>query len=247
VALVTGAGRRRGIAAAVARRLAAAGWDLGLSWWLPSDAGLPWAGRPEEPLELAEELGQRVRVAWHEADLADPAAPAALFDAIAGRLGPVPALVCSHARSRRGGVLDTTAEDFDVHVAVNARATLLLIRELARRLQPSVPGRVVSLTSDAIHGEVAYGASKAALERITVAAAVELAPRGITVNAVNPGPTDTGWMTGQEERRLARRTPAGRVGLPGDAAALVAFLCSEEAGWITCQVLFSDGGFSAGR
>jgi 3-oxoacyl-[acyl-carrier protein] reductase len=186
VALITGAGRRRGIAAAVARRLAADGWDLGLSWWLPADVGLPWSGSPEEPRQLAKELGRAARVAWQEADLEDPAAPAALFDAIAGRLGPVAALVCSHARTRRGGVLDTTAGDFDAHMAVNARATLLLIRELARRLPPGIPGRVVSLTSDALHGEVAYGASKAALERITVAAAVELAPRGITVNAVNP-------------------------------------------------------------
>jgi ATP-dependent RNA helicase HelY len=225
VALITGAGRRRGIAAAVARRLAAEGWDLGLSWWPAGDAGLPWAGPPGEPLELAEELGLTVRVAWHEADLADPAAPATLFDAIAGRLGPVQALVCSHARSRRGGVLDTTAEDFDAHVAVNARATLLLIRELASRLPAGVPGRVVSLTSDALHGEVAYGASKAALERVTVAAAIELAPRGITVNAVKPGPDRHGLddrgrraaagaaHPGGPDRPARRRCGAGRLPL----------------------------------
>jgi 3-oxoacyl-[acyl-carrier protein] reductase len=131
-------------------------------------------------------------------------------------------------------------------MAINARATLLLIREFARRLPTGTSGRVVSLTSDAVHGEVAYGASKAALERITAAAARELAPRDITVNAVNPGPNDTGWMTPRVRRRLLHDMPLGRLGLPTDAAALVSFLCSEDGGWITGQVLFSNGGFGAG-
>lgn len=252
---MTGISRRSGIAAGIARRLAVEGWDLGLTWWLPADEGMPWAGGPDEPMEvadelvnLAEEVGRPIHVTWHQADLAEPEAPAAIFRAIEAGLGPVSALVNCHARSRSGGIFDTSAADFDAHMAVNARATLLMIREFAHRLPEGLAGRVVNLTSDAVHGEVAYGASKAALDRITVAAAVELAPRGITVNAVNPGPNDTGWMTDEVKRRLAARTPSGRVGQPTDAAALIAFLCSEDAGWITGQVLHSDGGFSvAGR
>jgi 3-oxoacyl-[acyl-carrier protein] reductase len=102
---------------------------------------------------------------------------------------------------------------------------------------------VVSLTSDALHGEVAYGASKAALDRITIAAARELGPRGISVNAVNPGPIDTGWMSPEVRERVLGQTPLGRLGTPADTAALVSFLLSEEGGWINGQVLYSNGGF----
>jgi 3-oxoacyl-[acyl-carrier protein] reductase len=244
VVLVTGTSRARGIGAAIAQRLADDGWDVGLTWWLPADAGTPWAGEPEEPRRLVEALRRAgARVAWHEADLADPAAPPRVFDAIEDELGLVSALVNSHAVSRRGTVLDTAVQDFDEHMDVNARATLLLVRELANRLPAGAPGRVVSLTSDAIHGEVAYGASKAALDRITVAAARELGPRGITVNAVNPGPIDTGWMTHDVRGRLLAETPAGRLGRPADTAALVSFLCSDDGAWVTGQTLYSNGGF----
>ena len=231
----------------MAKRLASDGWDVGLTWWLPADSGLRWSGGPDEPFQLVEDLREAgVRVAWHEADLADPAAPKEIFEAIETELGTVTALVNSHAVSLAGGIFDTSVEEFDRHMAVNARATLLLIREFARRLPTGMSGRVVSLTSDALHGEVAYGASKAALERITTAAARELAPRGITVNAVNPGPNDTGWMDARVRRRLLHDMPMGRLGRPDDTAALVSFLCSEDGGWITGQVLVSNGGFVAG-
>ncbi|HKF19873.1 MAG TPA: SDR family oxidoreductase [Candidatus Dormibacteraeota bacterium] len=231
----------------MAKRLAADGWDVGLTWWLPADKSLPWSGGADEPFQLVEALREAgARVAWHEADLADPAAPKEIFEAIETELGTVTALVNSHAVSLAGGIFETTVEEFDRHMAVNARATLLLIREFARRLPTGMSGRVVSLTSDAVHGEVAYGASKAALERITVAAARELAPRGITVNAVNPGPNDTGWMEPRVRRRLLHDMPMGRLGRPADTAALVSFLCSEDGGWITGQVLASNGGFVAG-
>lgn len=241
--LVTGTSRARGIGAEIARRLAADGWDVGLTWWLPADAGMPWAGGPDEPHGLVAELEEAgARVAWHEADLARADAPARIFDAVEAVLGPVSALVCSHALSLGGGVLDTPAGEFDRHLAVNARATLLLIRELALRLPAGTPGRVVTLTSGALDGEVAYGASKAAQDRVTIAAAGELGPRGITANAVDPGPVDTGWMTPEIRARLLAATPLGRLGTPADTASLVSFLCSDGGGWITGQVLRSRGG-----
>src|SRR5438445_3659102 len=105
--LVTGASRARGIAAAIARTLAGDGWDVGLTWWLPADEGLSWAGAAEEPMELVADLQrQRVRVAWCEADLSDSSAPAEVFDAIQAKLGLVSGLVNSHARSRSGGLFD---------------------------------------------------------------------------------------------------------------------------------------------
>ena len=177
---------------------------------------------------------------FEHADLADPAAPARIFE----ELGSFEALVTCHAVSELGGLLETDAAQLDRHLAVNVRATALLMAELARRL-PGDRGRIVNFTSGLpLRGELAYAASKGAIAWLTVSAAVELGPRGITANAIDPGPTDTGWMDDELKEAIAAATPLGRVGRPQDAAELVAFLCSERAGWITGRVLRSDGGFS---
>jgi 3-oxoacyl-[acyl-carrier protein] reductase len=237
-ALVTGASRRAGIGAAVVDVLRRDGWSVATTGWRAYDASEPWGSQPGE----AEEIGAG---AFIEADLSDPNAPAQALHAAEEMIGPLTALVVVHTESRSGGVLDTQAADFDRHVSVNARSVLLLAAEFARRFRGEAgAGRIVAFTSDAVHGEVAYGASKAALEQIVVAAAAELGPLGITVNAVNPGPTDTGWISSELRERLEQRTPLGRVGRPEDAAELVAFLCSPRGGWITGQIITSDGGWS---
>jgi 3-oxoacyl-[acyl-carrier protein] reductase len=92
-------------------------------------------------------------------------------------------------------------------------------------------------------GELAYAATKGAIEALTVTLAAEVGGKGITVNAVNPGPTDTGWMTEELRRELSEKFPTERVGEPEDAARLVAFLAGDEARWITGQVIHSEGGF----
>jgi len=241
--LITGAGRREGIAAACARTLAEAGWDVGLSCWRPYDRDFGPSSRDDEPLELAAELrGLGVRAEVAEADLGDPAAPARLFDELERRLGPVTALVAAHCRDVELALLDTSAEEFDRHFAVNARSVALLIRELATRL-PGDDGRVVAFTSDALEANVPYGVSKGALDRVVKAAAIELGPRGVRANCINPGPTDTGWISDELRAELSRRTPLGRPGLPRESADLVAFLLSPRGGWITGQLLHSNGGF----
>lgn len=154
------------------------------------------------------------------------------------------ALVTCHAVSELGGLLDTTAEQIDRHLGANVRGTLLLMAEFVRRL-PGDWGRIVNFTSGLpLHGEIAYAASKGAIAWLSVAAAVDLGPRGVTVNAIDPGPTDTGWMDDELKATIERSTPLGRLGRPEDAAELVAFLCSPRGGWITGRVLRSDGGFS---
>ena len=239
-ALVTGASRRAGIAAAVVTALEREGWSVATTGWRAYDASGPWGSQPHE----AEEIG---RGRFVEADLTDPDAPAHVLNAAEAVVGSITALVVAHTESRAGGVLETDAAAFDRHLAVNARSALLLVGEFARRFRGARgSGRVVAFTSDALHGEVAYGASKAALERIVIAAAAELGPLGVTVNAVNPGPTDTGWISAELRQRFEQATPLGRVGQPEDAAELVAFLCSARAGWITGQVIASDGGWSVG-
>lgn len=149
----------------------------------------------------------------------------------------------SHAESVDSGLLDTTVESFDRHFAVNARATWLLIREYGLRFR-SAPGtgRIVALTSDHTVGNLPYGASKGALDRITLAAAHELAQLGVTANAINPGPVDTGWMTDDVRDACLGATPLGRLGTPQDTAHLVDFLCSPQGQWVNGQLLKSNGG-----
>jgi 3-oxoacyl-[acyl-carrier protein] reductase len=202
-------------------------------------------GDPEaDPIALAREIeAAGARALAIEADLADPSAPGQVI-AEAGRvLGPVAALVLSHSESVDSGILDTSVESFDRHFAVNARAAWLLIRAVAGQV-PEDGARIVALTSDHVVGNMPYGASKGALDRIVIAAAGELARLGITANVVNPGPIDTGWMDDATRATLIAQQPTGRLGTPDDVARLVRFLVSSDARWVTGQLITSDGGFS---
>ncbi|MDQ0835707.1 3-oxoacyl-[acyl-carrier protein] reductase [Streptomyces achromogenes] len=246
VALVTGVGRSLGIGAGVARRLAQGGWNVAFTYWTPYDARMAWGAEADAADTIAETLAQRgAETASVEADLADPDTPARVFDEVRSRLGDVTALVMCHCESVDSGLLDTTLESFDRHFAVNARATWLLIREYGRRFQGARgTGRVISLTSDHTVGNLPYGASKGALDRITLAAAHELGELGITANVIDPGPVDTGWMSDGIRDHVVRRTPLARLGNPQDTAHLVEFLCSPQGQWINGQLLKSNGGFA---
>ncbi|MCW2506224.1 MAG: short-chain dehydrogenase/reductase [Actinomycetia bacterium] len=241
LALVTGAGRRIGIGAAIARKLAETGWDIAFTYWPGYDERMPWGRDDETPAELTAAIeGHGGRAIAVEADLTDPSAASRVF----GEAGDVRGLVLSHAESVDSGILDTTVESFDRHFAVNARASWLLIREFARQFTgPHGTGRIVALTSDHTTGNLPYGASKGALDRIVIAAATELRGQGITANVVNPGPVDTGWISPALAAELVARTPLGRLGRPEDTASLVAFLCSPAGAWINGQLLYSNGGF----
>ena len=150
----------------------------------------------------------------------------------------------SHAHDVESGILDTTAESFDKHVAVNARASLLLIAAFARQVD-AAGGAIVAFTSDHTTGNLPYGASKGALDRIVISAARELGPRLISANVVNPGPIDTGWMDDETRTSLTAYHPLGRAGTPKDIAGITAFLLSDEGRWVSGQLLHTDGGFSA--
>lgn len=228
-ALITGVSRRRGIAAAVAERLRDDGLEVVTAGWTPYDS-IVHAGIDEQT-----ETDFQV-------DLGEASAPAELIDAAQEKVGPITALVVAHTCDEGGGVFDMTPELIDRHLSANVRGTLLLIRAFAEQLEGR-SGRIVIFTSGPPQtGAIAYAASKGALEWITFSAASELGPRGITVNAVNPGPNQTGWMTPEIEQGAARRTPLGRVGRPEDAAALVSFLLSNDAAFINGEIITSDGG-----
>jgi len=227
-ALVTGVGRRAGIAGSIADRLRRDGWAVATTGWRGYDARMSW-GADDEPL------------ADYEVDFTDPAAPDDLFCCL-GDGEPVTAMVLAHAESVDSDLLSTTAESFDRHMAVNARASWLLVRAFARQFPAGASGRIVALTSDHTAFNLPYGASKGALDRIVIAAATELAPLGITANVVNPGATDSGWIDDDVRAAILRRNLQPRVGTPVDAANLVSFLLSDDGGWINAQVLYSDGG-----
>ena len=250
VALVTGATRLQGIGAAICRALAARGADVAFSHWRPYDAAFPWSGADSEPQDLERELiAAGVRAEAIECDLSDPEAPAKLLDAVAERLGTVGILVNNAAYSTNDGYERLDAATIDAHYAVNMRGAMLLTAEFARRFVSADGrfGRVVNLTSGQGLGpmpeELAYGATKGAIEAFTRSLAPAVAGMGITVNAVNPGPTDTGWISPELREALLPMLPMGRLGTPEDAARLVTWLAGPEAGWVTGQVIHSEGGF----
>ena len=254
-AVVTGVSRRAGIGYAVARRLAALGASLFLHHYAPHDRGQPWG---EDPGGTGAVLaGVRAALAGAGAgagvhdiqlDLASGDAPDRLIRAAAEACGHLDILVCNHARSGGDGPLGTLdASLLDAHWAVNARSAILLAQAFAVRHDGRPGGRVIFMTSGQdlgpMPGEVAYAASKGALASVTKTLADQLADQQITVNAVNPGPVDTGYATPEAYEAVRRRFPRQRWGAPDDPARLVAWLVTDEAAWITGQVINTEGGF----
>jgi 3-oxoacyl-[acyl-carrier protein] reductase len=247
VAVVTGASRRVGIGAAIVRALAAKKADVFVTYYCPYDAQQPYGdshGDVDELLAELQHLG--VRYGHLELDLSDPAAPAALFDAVERELGTPHILVNNAAAGKLGGIDSLTAEMLDEHYAVNVRAMALLCAEFVRRFNGKCGGRIINLTSGQGLGpmpdELAYVASKGAIEAFTLSLSPAAMRRGITVNAIDPGATDTGWMTEAQEADWVSHAAGGRLGLPADAARLAAFLASDDAAWITGQIIHSRGG-----
>ncbi len=248
VALVTGVGRRRGIGSAVCLALASRGADVVLSYWRAYDRKMPWASDEDEPGALLGELrAAGVRAEGVEADLSRPDSPGSLLDAVEERLGRPSILVNTAAYSTRDGFETLDAEALDTHYAVNVRAMALLSVGFARRYPGGPGGRIINFSSGQslgpMPGELAYVATKGAIEAFTLTLAAEVGHKGITVNAINPGPTDTGWMTEELKSEIITKSPSGRIGEPEDAARLVAFLAGDEGAWITGQVIHSEGGF----
>lgn len=250
LAIVTGASRGRGIGAAVCQALARMKVDIFFTYWRPHDQALYGPGAEEYRQLLASLREEGIRCECLEVDLSLPQSAVQIMDEVEKRLGSATILVNNAAHDDLTAPFDQLdASIFDRYYAVNMRGTMLLSIEFARRFSRPAGGRIINLTSGQgvgpMPGKLPYIATKGAIEAFTVTLSAEVAVRGITVNAVDPGPTDTGWISADPdlERSLKERAPFGRIGQPEDAARLIAFLASDAAEWITGQVIHSRGGF----
>ncbi|MCW3820210.1 3-oxoacyl-ACP reductase FabG [Micromonospora sp. DR5-3] len=238
VALVTGGSR--GIGAAVALRLAADGADVALTYQQNGD-------RAAQVVEQIKAAGRRALAV--RADNADPAALTRTVDEVVGEFGRIDILVNNAGIYLAGPVDDLGLAEFDLSIAVNVRAPFVTSKAAARHMVSG--GRIINIGSNmaqraAFPGHSVYSLSKTALIGLTKGLGRDLGPRGITVNLINPGPTDTDAnpADGPYAEAIRGFTALGQYAEPADIAAAVAFLAREDSRYLTGATIDVDGGFA---
>jgi 3-oxoacyl-[acyl-carrier protein] reductase len=237
-ALVTGASR--GIGAAIARALASDGWPVGVNYRSDRD-------KADTVVEAIERDGGRATAVV--GDVSDPASPDELFGALEQAFGmPVLVLVNNAGVNRDDLSPSLSDEEWSVVLDTNLSAAFRLTRRALKGMLRARAGRIVNISSvaglRANPGQANYAAAKAGLMALTKTVAVEVARRGITVNAVAPGLIETD-MTTDVPKELLAAVPARRIGTPEEVAACVRFLASAQASYVTGAVLTVDGGLAA--
>jgi 3-oxoacyl-[acyl-carrier protein] reductase len=237
VAIVTGASK--GIGAAIARHLARDGTAVVVNY--ASNA----AAAAEVVADIERIGGRAIAV---QADIGEPAAAQKLFDAATQAFGGVDILVNNAGVMELSPIAEATDASFERQLSANLGGVFRGMREAGRRLRDG--GRIISFSSSVVGlyqpGYGVYAATKAAVEAMTHILAKELGSRGITVNAVAPGPVGTDlFLTGKSQEQvsaIARMNPLGRLGTPDDIARVVAFLAGPDGAWINGQVIRANGG-----
>jgi 3-oxoacyl-[acyl-carrier protein] reductase len=233
IAIVTGASQ--GIGLAVAKRFFADGANLVLTY-------LPAHGSVEQIMEHVGATDDRAMII--AGDLRRDGFITSLFEAADRRFGAPNIVAAIAGVNLNRPVVDTTEEDYDRVFATNTRATFWIFQEAARRTVDG--GRIIGTSSNMVlqgrAGHALYSASKAAVEQFVRTLAKEVGGRGITVNAIAPGPTDTAMVSQLSRDTAPAITPLGKLGSPAEIADVVAFLASDDARWITGQVIGANGG-----
>ena len=240
VALVTGSAR--GIGAAIAERLARDGAAVAINYL--------------NSKQHAEAVAERIRKAGGNAaviraDIGDPVQARSLVESAVGELGRLDILVNNAGITMMAPIEGIDPEQIRLQLTVNVEGPIFTL-QAAQGYLPSEGGRVINITGNVqlypVPGTSVYAAAKGAIDALTRAWAKELGPRGVTVNAVGPGPTATEAFEAVSNHDLTNlfvsRTPLGRIGAPSDIASVVAFLASPDAQWVTGQVLLANGGFT---
>jgi len=219
----------------------------------PYDKTMLWGAEDNEPEIIHKEISALgVRCASLEIDLMNEQNIALLFQTVKKALGSASILVNNATYSTMTNIENISSQELDKQCFVNLKAPILLRRKFIEQFKSSTSGRVINITSrqslSAMSGELAYAVTKGAIETFTRTMQHALAHKNITINAVNPGITDSGWLESgmMDEKQIdifRKRFPKGRLGLPSDAAKLVGFLVHENADWITGQIIYSERGF----
>jgi 3-oxoacyl-[acyl-carrier protein] reductase len=231
IALVTGVGRRLGIGAAICREIAQSGGDVFFTYWRQYDKETHSDDCENDPAALAIELSQSgVRVGSVELDLSAPRSAETLFSAVESTLGTPSILINNACHDSEVPFLELSPEILDRHYAVNVRAAAMLCKEFVKR---GKGGHIISMTSGQSLGsmgshKIPYAITKAAIEMLAPQLAPELARRGVTIHSVDPGPTDTGWMTEELKERVRRESKRGKVNTPEDVARLIVSILTEK-------------------
>ncbi|PYZ92142.1 oxidoreductase [Salipaludibacillus keqinensis] len=251
LALVTGVSRTGGIGAAICREFARNGADILFTYWTNYDDTMPWGVGQDEPSTIKQEMESfGVKCEMVELDLTETKSIDVLYDFSKDRFGSSPDILVNNACFSVNDNIDTiTAEKLDQHYVINVRAVTLLTQKFVQSFSKN-EGRIINITTGWSRGqmpeELSYVLTKSSVETLTYTLSSSLAAKGITINAINPGPTNSGWMNDEVKKELLPRFPTGRLGEPSDAAKLALFLASEQSAWITGQVLHSEGGFKNG-
>ena len=248
IAIVTGVSRLKGIGRAICCELAKREFEIFFTYWTEYDNQMPWKVNENEPELIQQKIREfGVKCEKLELDLSNENAIGTLFSEVKNQLGRPLVLVNNATYSTRTTINNLTAKELDKHYEVNLKATTLLTVEFIKQFDFNKNGRIINLSSGQSLGqmpnEIAYAITKGAIETLTYTLSQEIASKGITINAVNPGPNDTGWMDEKMKKGLLNKFPMNRIGKPKDTAKLIGFLASEDAEWITGQIIHSEGGF----